>query len=78
MRVLWGFLAAFLLLLIVFREVLFPFLMAMFTAYLVEPVINWVSRGKRLGLRWGRGPTLVLMYAIVLVGGFLLVSCGVQ
>lgn len=78
MRVLWGFLATFLVLLIVFRQVLFPFLMAMFTAYLVEPVISWVSRGKRLGLRWGRGPTLVLMYVIVLVGGFLLVSCGVQ
>lgn len=77
-RLLFGFLGAFLLLLIVFREVLFPFLMAMFTAYLVEPVVSWVARGKRLGLHWGRGPTLVLMYAVVLVGGFLLVSCGVQ
>ncbi len=75
---LFGFLALFLTLLIVFREVLFPFLMAIFLAYLVEPVVGWVARGKRLGLRWGRGPTLVLMYAIVLVGVFLLVSCGVQ
>ncbi len=78
MITLWGFLAAFVLLLFAFRAVLFPFLMAMFAAYLVEPVVSWVAQGKRLGLRWGRGPTLVLMYAIVLVGAFLMVSCGVQ
>lgn len=75
---LWGFLALFLVLLYAFREVLFPFLMAMFAAYLVEPVVSWVARGKRLGLKWGRGPTLILMYAVVLVGAFLMVSCGVQ
>ena len=74
---LFGFLALFLSLIIAFREVLFPFLMAIFLAYLVEPVVAWVARGKRLGLRWGRGPTLVLMYVIVLVGAFLVVSCGV-
>jgi predicted PurR-regulated permease PerM len=78
MIALWGFLALFLVLIYAFREVLFPFLMAMFVAYLVEPVVSWVAKGKRLGLRWGRGPTLILMYAIVLVGAFLMVSCGVQ
>ena len=76
--VLFGFLAAFLTLLIAFRTVLFPFLMAIFLAYLFEPVVSWVSRGKRLGMRWGRAPVLILMYMVVLAGIVLLVSCGVS
>jgi predicted PurR-regulated permease PerM len=65
-KVLLGFLAVFVALLVVFRAVLFPFLMAMFLAYLVEPVVDWVSRRKRLGVQVTRGPAVVLMYLLVL------------
>ncbi|MDJ0973663.1 MAG: AI-2E family transporter [Planctomycetota bacterium] len=67
--VLLAFLGVFLLLLVVFREVLFPFLMAMFIAYLVEPVVQWVTKSKLFGIRWTRGPTIVLIYLIVIGGG---------
>ncbi|MCC7140222.1 MAG: AI-2E family transporter [Planctomycetes bacterium] len=77
-RALFAFLAAFLLLIVVFRSVLFPFLMAMYLAYLVEPVIDWGTRGRFLGLKWGRGPILILLYGVVITGTVLLVSCGVR
>jgi len=64
--VLLGFLAIFVALIVVFRAVLFPFLMAMFLAYLVEPLVAWVSRRKRLGVRVTRGPAVILMYLLVL------------
>ena len=67
--VLLAFLGVFLLLLVVFREVLFPFLMAMFIAYLVEPVVQWVTKSKLFGIRWTRGPTIVLIYLLVIGGG---------
>ena len=77
-KVLLWFLAGFVAILIVFHGVLFPFLMAMFLAYLIEPVVAWVNRGKHLGIRWGRGPVLILMYSVVLFGLFSLVSCAVS
>ena len=70
--ILLTFLGAFLLLLIVFREVLFPFLMAIFLAYLVEPVVLWVKRSRLFGIKWARGPIIVLVYIFVIGGlGFL-------
>src|SRR5688500_5783476 len=77
-RMLVVFLGVFLLLLVVFREVLFPFLMAIYLAYLVEPVIGWATKGKFLGKRWGRAPVLVSLYLLVIGVMFLMVSCGVQ
>jgi len=74
--VLLSFLGIFLLLIVVFRAVLFPFLMAMFIAYLVEPLVGWMGRGKRLGIRWKRGPIVVGMYAIVLTGLVLIALYG--
>jgi predicted PurR-regulated permease PerM len=74
--VLLAFLGAFLLLIVLFRAVLFPFLMAMFLAYLVEPVVGWMGRGKRFGIRWSRGPIILVMYALVLTGLFFLVLEG--
>src|SRR5262245_6281026 len=73
-----SFLGAFLALLLVFRAVLFPFLMAIFLAYLIEPVVGWASRRRRLGLQWRRGPVVLLMYGIVLTGMFLVASCTVR
>lgn len=66
--ILLAFLGAFLLLLIVFRTVLFPFLMAVFVAYLVEPVVARVVKSRLFGIKWARGPALVLLYVLV-VGG---------
>jgi predicted PurR-regulated permease PerM len=65
------FLGIFLLLIAVFREVLFPFLMAIYVAYLVEPVVAWTTRSRLLGLRWTRGPTIVVVFTLV-VGGLAL------
>lgn len=67
-RILLAFLAAFLLLLIVFREVLFPFLLAIFLAYLIEPVVARVEKSRLFGMKWTRGPTIVLIY-VIFVGG---------
>ena len=73
--VLFAFLGVFLALLIAFRAVLFPFLLAMFVAYLIEPVVGWISRGKRFGVRWRRGPIVILMYVVVLgTLGFLVLT----
>ena len=77
-RTMIAFLVAFGVLLVAFRAVLFPFLMAVYVAYLVEPVIDWATRGKLFGLRWGRGPVLVSMYAVVITLSVLGVSCGVH
>jgi predicted PurR-regulated permease PerM len=74
----FAFLALFALLVFAFREVLFPFLMAFYVAYLVEPVIDWATRGKTLGVRWGRGPTIIALYLVVFALGFLMAWYGVQ
>jgi predicted PurR-regulated permease PerM len=76
--ILLSFLGAFLLLIVVFRGVLFPFLMAIFLAYLVEPVVATIEKGKHLGIRWSRGPVLILLYAVALTGLFLLVAVGIN
>ncbi len=66
--VLLAFLGGFVLLLVLFREVLFPFLLAIYLAYLVEPVVAWVTRSRLLGLKWTRGPAIVSLYLLVLGG----------
>src|SRR5688572_12247291 len=76
--ILLTFLGAFLLLIVVFRAVLFPFLMAIFIAYLIEPVVAAFTRAPVFGVRWTRGPTIVLMYAVVLAGIFFTTSCAVH
>jgi predicted PurR-regulated permease PerM len=75
--ILLAFLGAFLALLFLFREVLFPFLMAMFLAYLVEPVVAWFTKAPVFGIHWTRGPTIVTMYVILLGGIVLTASCAV-
>ena len=68
LTILLSFVGAFLALLIVFRTVLFPFLMAIFLAYLVEPIVAWGTRSRLFGIKWTRAPVLVSVYVIV-VGG---------
>jgi predicted PurR-regulated permease PerM len=71
-HVLLAFLAVFVLLIVVFNDVLFPFLMAMYIAYLVEPIVRAVTLSRLFGLKWTRGPTIVTLYVLVLGGlGFL-------
>jgi predicted PurR-regulated permease PerM len=71
--ILLSFLLCFLILLVVFREVLFPFLMAIFIAYLIEPLVAAVTKAPVFGVRWTRGPTIIVMY-VVLLGGVVLAS----
>ena len=71
------FLGAFVLLLAIFREVLFPFLMAIYIAYLVEPIVRWVTRSRLFGIKWTRGPTIVTLYVLILGGISLLGWWGV-
>jgi len=62
------FLAIIVALIIAFRAVLMPFLVALFAAYLIDPVINRMSE-LRLGrrVRVGRGASILVLYAVVLV-----------
>ncbi|MDA1196048.1 MAG: AI-2E family transporter [Planctomycetota bacterium] len=76
-RILLTFLAVFVLLLAVFREVLFPFLMAIYIAYLIEPIVARVVKSRLLGFKWTRGPTIVTLYVLILGGIFLLGWWGV-
>ncbi len=76
-KALVGFLVVLLLILILFRGVLFPFLMAMFIAYLIEPLVARLTRSKLFGIRWTRGPTIVLLYVLILGGLVALSSCAV-
>ncbi len=76
-HVLLAFLAVFVLLLIVFNDVLFPFLMAIYIAYLVEPIVRAVTRSRLFGLKWTRGPAIVSLYVIVLGGLTLLGWIGI-
>ena len=76
-RILLLFLGAFVLLLAIFREVLFPFLMAIYIAYLIEPVVARVVKSRLLGFKWTRGPTIVTLYVLILGGIFLLGWWGV-
>ena len=71
------FLGAFVLLLAIFREVLFPFLMAIYSAYLIEPIVARVVKSRLLGFKWTRGPTIVALYVVLLGGIFLLGWWGV-
>ncbi|MEZ6026183.1 MAG: AI-2E family transporter [Planctomycetota bacterium] len=64
-RILLGFLAVYLLLLVLFHEVLFPFLMAIFLAYLIEPIVRYVKQRKLFGIDWGRGPIVVVLYGLL-------------
>lgn len=75
--ILLAFLAAFVLLLAIFREVLFPFLMAIYIAYLIEPIVSRVVKSRLLGFKWTRGPTIVALYVVILGGIFLLGWWGV-
>lgn len=71
-RVLLAFLAAFLVILIAFRAVLFPFLMAIYLAYLIEPAVGWIARRQGLGIRVGRGPAVLVAYAVIVTSIYLL------
>ncbi len=66
--ILLTFLGVFVALLIVFREVLFPFLMAIYIAYLVEPIVRYTTKSRLFGIKWTRGPTIVTIYVLVLGG----------
>ena len=66
------FLVLIFLLIFAFRAVLTPFLVAMFTAYLIDPVVQRMAPLHVFGrFRLGRGGAIVAIY-LVLIGGFYL------
>ena len=66
------FLSLIFLLIFAFRAVLTPFLVAMFTAYLIDPVVERMAPLHLFGrFRLGRGGSIVAIY-LVLIGGFYL------
>jgi predicted PurR-regulated permease PerM len=62
---------------VVFRGVLFPFLMAIYIAYLIEPIVGRVVKSRLLGFKWTRGPTIVTLYVLILGGLSLLGWWGI-
>ncbi|MGH7163039.1 MAG: AI-2E family transporter [Planctomycetota bacterium] len=67
--ILLGFLALILALIFAFRAVLMPFLVALFAAYLIDPVINRMASVRVFGqVRLGRGSSIVAFYAVFLAG----------
>ncbi len=66
--ILLTFLAIIIALIFAFRAVLMPFLVALFAAYLIDPVINRMARipvGSRF--RLGRGSAVLILYGVFLV-----------
>lgn len=53
--------------LIAFRHTLRPFLVALFIAYLIDPVVGWVNERSVLGRRIPRGLAVLSVYAVVLL-----------
>lgn len=51
---------------IAFRAVLLPFMVALFVAYLIEPVVAWVSGRSVAGKQIPRGAAVLGVYALVL------------
>lgn len=51
---------------IAFRSVLLPFMVALFVAYLIDPVVAWVSNRTIRGARVPRGAAVLSVYAVVL------------
>jgi predicted PurR-regulated permease PerM len=70
-----GFLLLFVLLVVAFRGVLVPFLVAMFLAYLVEPLVERMARLRVGPVRLGRGGSLMAVY-LVLAGLLVLAGFG--
>lgn len=68
-RFLVGLVVVLLLLAIVFREVLFPFLVALGLAYVLHPAVSWLHR--RHVPRWG-GTLLTFMVLLGTIVGFVL------
>ncbi|MBK9070141.1 MAG: AI-2E family transporter [Myxococcales bacterium] len=68
----WGFPLFILLVLILGRSVLLPFVFAVLVAYLLAPVVRWLAQTKSGKPRMARGLAIVLCYAAFLtaVGGF--------
>ena len=65
------------LVLIAVREILLPFILAIFLAYLIYPVVRFLHRLHIGRLRVPRWLGVILVYAVVLGGGIPLAVTGV-
>lgn len=70
----WGFPLFALLILILGRSVLLPFVFAVLIAYILAPAVRWLVRGKAGKQRMPRGAAILLCYAVFIaaLSGFLL------
>ena len=73
-QVLLGLWVAILLLAVLFREVLFPFVMGALLAYLIAPAVRWLSDRTLFGRRLNRLSAVLLLYAL----GFALLFLGAR
>lgn len=62
---LWGFLGFFLLLLILFRGIILPFIFGVLLAYVLGPVVTKISARRDGSRRMPRGAAILLVYVVV-------------
>ncbi len=69
----WGFPLFVVLVIFLGREVLLPFVFAGLIAYILAPIVRWMSERKNGTIRMPRGVSIVICYLIFisLLGGFL-------
>ncbi|MCC6746520.1 MAG: AI-2E family transporter [Deltaproteobacteria bacterium] len=63
---LWGFLAFVLLVLVVFRQVVLPFVLAVLVTYVLSPVLSFLGRWKIGGRALPRFAWLIVLYLVLL------------
>lgn len=63
---LWGFLAFILLIVVLFRQVALPFLLALLVTYVLAPVLGWLCRRRIAGRTLPRFVWLIGLYVVLL------------
>lgn len=63
---LWGFIAFILLIVVVFRQVVLPFLLALLVTYVLAPVLGWLCRRRIAGRTLPRFVWLIGLYVVLL------------
>jgi predicted PurR-regulated permease PerM len=72
---LWGFLAFAVLILVLARQVILPFIFALLIAYILAPIVGRMSVRRDGGKRMPRGLAIILCYLVILaaMAGFVMV-----
>jgi predicted PurR-regulated permease PerM len=72
---LWGFLAFAILVVVLTRHVILPFIFALLLAYILAPVVDWMSRSPDGRKRLPRGLSIIICYIVLItfIVGFMVV-----